>query len=44
MSTIDTSFDDGNPTTGFGAFAANLVTYDLANPDGRVPNWCSAAM
>lgn len=43
MSTIDTSFDDGNPTTG-SVRCRNLALYDLANPDGRVPDWCSAAM
>lgn len=43
MSTIDTSFDDGNPATG-SVRCRSLTAYDLANPDGRVPDWCSAAM
>jgi len=43
MSTIDISFDDGNPTTG-SVRCRRLAAYDLRNPDNRVPDWCSAAM
>lgn len=43
MSTIDTAFDDNNPASG-SIRCRNLTTYDLTNPDNRVPDWCSAAM
>lgn len=43
MNTIDISFDDGNPATG-SIRCRTLAQYDLANPDNRVPTWCSAAM
>ncbi|MGB7184229.1 MAG: prepilin-type N-terminal cleavage/methylation domain-containing protein [Burkholderiaceae bacterium] len=43
MSTIDTSFDDGNPATG-SVRCRNTAQYDQTNFDARMPDWCSAAM
>ena len=43
MSAIDTSFDDGNPTTGT-VRCATITSYDLANPDSRIASWCSLAL
>lgn len=43
MSTIDSSFDDGNPATG-SVRCRNITQYDLVNPDDRMRGWCSVAM
>lgn len=42
-SSIDSSFDDGDPTTG--SFRCQSVTaYDYATPDTRMPSYCSATL
>ncbi|MEZ5738530.1 MAG: prepilin-type N-terminal cleavage/methylation domain-containing protein [Burkholderiaceae bacterium] len=43
MSTIDTSFDDGDPATG-SVRCRNVAAYDQVNFDARMPSWCSIAM
>ena len=43
MNTIDTAYDDGNPTTG-SVRCRNLAAYDMVNFDNRTPDWCSIAM
>jgi prepilin-type N-terminal cleavage/methylation domain-containing protein len=43
MSTIDTAYDDGDPTTG-SVRCRNMAAYDMANFDNRTPDWCSIAM
>lgn len=43
MSTVDTSFDDGNPATG-SVRCRNATQYDQTNFDNRMPDWCSVAM
>lgn len=43
MSSIDTSFDDGNPATG-SVRCRNVTDYDMANPENRMPSWCSIGM
>lgn len=43
MSAIDTSFDDGVPTTGT-VRCAGVAAYDLANPDNRIAGFCTMAL
>jgi prepilin-type N-terminal cleavage/methylation domain-containing protein len=42
MSALDTSFDDGLPTSG--AIRCNQATYNLSLPDGAVNAWCTMAL
>ncbi len=43
MSAYDTSFDDGNSTTGV-IRCRGLAAYDMANSGNTVPDWCSTTM
>ena len=43
MSSIDSSFDDGDPTTGV-VRCQTITAYDYADPDSRMPSYCSATL
>lgn len=43
MQAIDTSFDDGDPTTG-SVRCRSVTTYNPATPDTNMPDWCSISM
>ncbi len=43
MSAIDTSFDDGNPTTG-SVRCQSTATYNMSLPDSNMGVWCTLSM